>query len=326
MERELYIKCNKCNQMMKFDYYSNKFKCLQCHNTLNIEELASNDMFLNMDDNTNNFEIKKTLAINYQKEDFIKEVNKILKYKVLMPDCFLKFRKIKDKDIKLIYLPLILYDANIVTYSPNNENIFLYELNNMLFDEYTNFDKDTLDSLYPINLSDIIETSKLTSDLLVEKFKQNLVDILNSIQKEIRNILNNDIIMKTNNDNFEVIFLKEKIECILLPIYDFNIKYKKKIYHFAMNANIGKVSVKVPVDNIKLIIITILFLIIDIIFFYFGYLAKVIEKFGICISIIIFILEILLILCLYFFTKGINNSNDNKNKYSIKRNDITSKK
>lgn len=83
MERELYIKCNKCNQMMKFDYYSNKFKCLQCHNTLNIEELASNDMFLNMDDNTNNFEIKKTLAINYQKEDFIKEVNKILKYKVL---------------------------------------------------------------------------------------------------------------------------------------------------------------------------------------------------------------------------------------------------
>lgn len=128
----------------------------------------------------------------------------------------------------------------------------------MLFDEYTNFDKDTLDSLYPINLSDIIETSKLTSDLLVEKFKQDLVDILNSIQKEIRNILNNDIIMKTNNDNFEVIFLKEKIECILLPIYDFNIKYKKKIYHFAMNANIGKVSVKVPVDNIKLIIITIL--------------------------------------------------------------------
>ena len=141
MGRELYTKCNKCNQLMKFDYYSNKFKCLQCHNTLNIEELASNDMFLNMDDNTNNFEIKKTLAINYQKEDFIKEVNKILKYKVLMPDCFLKFRKIKDNDIKLIYLPLILYDEleyhnllfhhtayELIVRCDENENLLVLEV------------------------------------------------------------------------------------------------------------------------------------------------------------------------------------------------------
>ena len=189
----------------------------------------------------------------------------------------------------------------------------------MVFDEYTSFDNETLNSLYPIDLYSNVEELSAKSEIIIEKFNMKFDDILNSIQSKAKDILIDTIKLDLDaKENFDVIFLKQNFQCILLPIYDCNIRYNKNDYHLSMNASTGKISIKVPVDNTKLFIILVLFLAIDIIFFYLSHLARMIEEYCIGISIGLFITQILMILFLYLFTKDSRNDKY-KNKYYISK-------
>ncbi|MBQ8472982.1 MAG: hypothetical protein IJ501_05715 [Bacilli bacterium] len=319
MERRLCIKCNECQKLMDFDYYANKFIC-KCNNKYGLEDLADKNKIIIINDNQPTFKIDKKLNINFSKDFFVSELKHQFKYKPLAPDCFLSLKKQKNLNVKLNYIPLILYETKCaIFFNDKDEKISLYKISNMIFDEYTNFDNEVLSSLYPIDLHEKTEEQGLITDSLVEEFNMKFDDIINSIQIKVKEKLNYNVKLDTNsNKNFDMIFLNETYQCILLPIYDCNMNYKNKVYHLSMNANTGKVSVKFPIDNIKLFIITILFLVIDIVFFYLSHLLGVIEEFCIGISIGIFIIQLLLIWCMYFLTIGSSVGN-RKNKYHIKK-------
>ena len=320
MKREICIKCNKCFSMMSFNSFSNSFVCPKCQDILKLDKINNKTNFKIIDDIDNNFENKKVLPINFSKEDFISKLKIAFKYKKLAPNCFFKFNKYKDSDIKLIYIPLILYESECIVYFDNQkEKNSLYKISNMVFDEYTSFDKETLNSLYPIDLYSNVEELSAKSEIIIEKFNMKFDDILNSIQSKAKDILIDTIKLDLDaKENFDVIFLKQNFQCILLPIYDCNIRYNKNDYHLSMNASTGKISIKVPVDNTKLFIILVLFLAIDIIFFYLSHLARMIEEYCIGISIGLFITQILMILFLYLFTKDSRNDKY-KNKYYISK-------
>ena len=64
---------------------------------------------------------------------------------------------------------------------------------------------------------------------------------------------------------------------VLLPVWILNIKYKDKIYHFAMNGQTGKMVGEIPVDTKKLILCILInfiaiFLIVFIVMFVGGFL------------------------------------------------------
>lgn len=318
MERNIGIKCRLCNKTMKFDYYANKFIC-KCNNKYSLNEVSKNDMFYIENDFKNILGSKKILNINYQKEEFIKEIKEKLKHKSVIPDSFLKLNKINKDDIKTIYVPLLLCNFKCAILLKDEKENYLYEIKNMIFDEYTNFDNEVLNSLYPIDLYDDSLEQGMINNYEIKELKVDFLDIEKSIQEEAKEKIKENLKLDINiSEILDIIILQEDINCIYLPIYDFNIVYKNKNYHLAMNANTGKVSIKVPVFKTKLVVISIFFIIIDIIFFYLSNLIKLEEKACLVISFLIFIIELLTIICLYF--KNDNNLNfNNKNKYLIKR-------
>lgn len=318
MERELCIKCSNCQGLMKYDYYANKFKCKGCKNIIHLKEIDKNDIVI-VNNKENNLVFDKSLSINFSEKSFLDEVKNALKYKVLVPDSFLKLKKLDESDINLIYIPLIKYSCKCIISFNDEEEISLYEINNMIFDEYANFDLDTLKSLYPVDLDSKLEEVK--EDCFIDK--NNIDDIiLLSIQDKVKKYLDSDI---NSNKDFDILFLNEKIECILLPIYDYKINYNNKDYHFTMNANTNKFVSFYPIDNKKIILILTFFLIIDIIFFYLSSLARMIEVFCLLISILIFVIQILIILCIFFLT--VNNENEiNIKKFNIKKSNLDLKK
>ena len=82
----------------------------------------------------------------------------------------------------------------------------------------------------------------------------------------------NTLIEKENSNNIEVIDTKY----VFLPVFVLNIKYKDKIYHFAMNGQTKKLVGEIPVDSTKLILLIIgvfvlSFVILLLIFMIMGY-------------------------------------------------------
>ena len=79
----------------------------------------------------------------------------------------------------------------------------------------------------------------------------------------------------------EYTFGKKEVQCnnvnllnneyVLLPVWVLNIKYKDKIYHFALNGQTGKMVGEIPVDKKKLwlmiiIVFVISFVILSLLF------------------------------------------------------------
>ena len=84
-----------------------------------------------------------------------------------------------------------------------------------------------------------------------------------------------------------------------------------------MNSTTGKISLKVPVDNIKMVVILAVFLIVDIFLFIISSMLDLLEQFTFTMAILLFVMELFGLICMYIFTK-IYESDDNKNKYHIK--------
>ena len=73
-------------------------------------------------------------------------------------------------------------------------------------------------------------------------------DSLDYLKKEMSKY--NTIIVKENTNDLII----NNTKYILLPVYVLNIKYKDKIYHFAMNGESSKLVGEIPIDKKKLVI------------------------------------------------------------------------
>ena len=162
MHKELYVKCPKCSSEIKFNYYIKKFKCSKCNSVLELNDLNSQK--------------------NFSKNAFLKELQETLKGKII-PKCF---KKINEDDLKLIYVPLIIYNAKFIIDDDNKYS--LYEINNMALTEFTDFDDLTLKSLFPIDIDSNIDNQDFEiDDYLILKFnkeKEKMLDLIESRVKE----------------------------------------------------------------------------------------------------------------------------------------------
>ena len=303
MQRKLYIKCDKCSKTLKFDNYAKRFICYDCNNRIPLSEVNEKNSFIEENisfDET--LKHAKMLPIVFTKEDFLTMLKHKLKNKVFAPDSFLKIKKYIAQNVNVINLPLILYECECACYNEEEQDYKIYRIENMIYDEYLKFNREVLNSLYPIDVNMV--SNEVLED---NNFNIDYQDVLTSIHEKVQN----------DFDKKEVIFLEEKIECIVLPIYDCNVKYKNKEYHLSMNSTTGKISLKVPVDNTKMVVILAVFLIVDIFLFIISSMLDLMEQFTFTMAILLFVMELFGLICMYIFTK-IYESDDNKNKYHIK--------
>ena len=212
------------------------------------------------------------------KEDAIAAFKSIGKGRPLMPSVFSDPKNIND--MKGVYIPFWIYDYDVdglvhidakrVTshvsggYQVTKTDVYdciregKMSYTKVPVDGSTHFDDDIMDSIEPFDYNDLKEfTYSYLSGFLAEKYdvdgeqakeraefrtKNSTIDILKDDVKGYtsKNVSSSDIKCK-----------QIKRDYILIPVWMLNIKYKDKLYKFAMNGQTGKMVGNIPVDKKK---------------------------------------------------------------------------
>jgi len=212
------------------------------------------------------------------KEDAIEAFKKIGKGRPLMPKVFSDPKNIND--MKGVYIPFWIYDLKVdgsinvdakrVTsyrsgdYMVTKTDIYdVVRAGNMTYnkiptDGSTHFDDDIMDSIEPFDYNDLKEFSySYLSGFLAEKYDVSSEDASVRAKERAKNstidVLKSDVkgytstFVKSSNLNINM----TKDDYILIPVWMLNIKYKDKLYKFAMNGQTGKMVGNIPVDKKK---------------------------------------------------------------------------
>lgn len=227
----------------------------------------------------------KIILFKQKKVDALEALKKILKKRPLIPKGFNDLKNIQE--IEGLYVPFWLYSctnqANLkadctktITWSDSRyiyKKISYYNVEregklsfiNVPNDAAIRFDDNIMNAIEPFDYQELIDfnTSYLagyvsekydvSKDQAYENLKERIeTDSLNYLNQELINYDTINIKTKTNDINIL------DIKYCLLPVWVLNLKYKDKIYHFAINGQSGKLVGEIPVSTSKLIITSIL--------------------------------------------------------------------
>lgn len=221
------------------------------------------------------------IPFKYKKEDAILKFKEICKGRPLLPKNFNDINNISD--MEGLYVPFWLYNlsnkarltANCTKVSTRMDSKYIYtntsyykvDREGILFfesvpnDAALRFSDKIMNAIEPFDYNELkeFETSFLAG-FLSEKYDVSKEDAYKNIKERIeedsKKYLEQDIIgyntidLLDNTNNIEIL----KTKYVLLPVFVLNIKYKDKIYHFAMNGQTGKLVGEIPVDKKKLLI------------------------------------------------------------------------
>ena len=241
------------------------------------------------------------IPFKYTKEDAIESFKKFHKGKILMPKAFNDKKNINE--MTGIYIPFWLYDVEVdgditaicnrVTTYSDSEYIYTktdtykalrsgdVNFSKVPVDGATRFDDSIMNSIEPFDYKDLKEFSySYLSGFLADKYDVSKEDAYNvakmRVDKSFENILRQDIkgyssvIVKDRN----IISNNTNSKYCLLPVWMLNIKYKDKIYPFAMNGQTGKMIGDYPVDKKKAVLLGIgvfvLCMLISVLLFFIG--------------------------------------------------------
>lgn len=266
--------------------------CVYCKNTAILKDKLQDEFSPNF-----------VIPFKNTKEDAIKAFKKLGKGRLLMPKEFNKEKNIQE--MSGIYIPFWLYDFDIngiveadckrITswrsgnYRYTKTDTYLVtrggslSFNNVPVDGSKRFQNDIMNSIEPFDYNDLKHFNySYLSGFLSEKYDVNKDDAI----IEGNNRAKNSFIEKMKDDirgYTTVVPVKDSINLnntnsnyVLLPVWMLNIKYKNKIYTFAMNGQTGKLIGNIPIDVKKAILFWLLIFILTFaIVFCFCYLSKV---------------------------------------------------
>lgn len=225
------------------------------------------------------------------KDDAIKAFKDVTKGKILMPKAFKDEKNIQK--ITGVYIPFWAYDftgngemsfnASDVRHWSDTRYHYTetrnykstvsghLEYEKVLADASTRFDDDLMDSLEPFDLKKLEKYNHAyLSGFLSEKYDVSEEDgvprasqrAMNSSVSMLKSAVKHQMSTVADN-NFNL--KKTASNYILLPVWMVNIKYKEKMYTFAMNGENGKIVGNIPVDTGKAILVAIIVFIISFI-------------------------------------------------------------
>ncbi len=288
MINELKIKCD-CNSLMEYDSYANKFICPKCHKRYTIKEIDGKEVIV-----TNSRKAYKMNQV-YNKEDFLKKIKTKVKKTILVPK---EFSKLDNLNINELEIYLVSYNAKFII-----DNT-IYELNNLIIDDYLDLDSNIINLLYPIDYNGNFQEIDYN------------IDNFNELEKISHEYLK-DLVNNTN-----ILYLKEEYKVFIYTIYDLEIIYKNNKYHLAMNSYNSKMYMEIPIAKYKFILITLFFLIIDILFFIFIRKEEIYYTFSLILTLIMFLIELISLISLYNLSRVKYQELSSKNKVIINKKNI----
>lgn len=269
--------CKNCGAEIIADHTVTATFCVYCGSTAILKEKIDSGRAPDL-----------IIPFKNTKESAAKAFENLTKGKPLMPK---KFKELKNiEKISGVYIPFWAYDitgdgsitfdcSDVSTWSDSEyryEKTSNYETtveghfdyDKVLADGSSRFRDDLMDSIEPFNFKELKEYNHAyLSGFLAEKYD---IDEDKSLKRAIdrsmktcinlsdREINHNNTSVSKNNINL----VKKKTSYIMLPVWMVNIKYKDKIYTFAMNGQTGKMVGNIPVGIKETIIMGLIIFIV----------------------------------------------------------------
>ena len=135
-------------------------------------------------------------------------------------------------------------------------------------DGSTRFDNALMNTIQPYDYKELVPYNHAyLAGFLAERYdvegNDTIKEVEPNILNDVKNMFKQDATMygpnKINSNTLKT--TNHSIEYVLLPVYMVNVKYMGKMYTFAMNGQTGEFIGNIPVDKIKLTIITVSLLI-----------------------------------------------------------------
>lgn len=221
----------------------------------------------------------KIITFKYNKEEAIDKFRELCKGRKLMPNDFDNLQNIQD--MEGLYVPFWLYNCeneahleadcrNTSTWSDSryvNTKTDFYKVdvdgilcfNNVPNDAASRFDDKIMHAIEPYDYKEFKDFNKsYLAGYISEKYDVLQDEAYKVACKRIDEDGKKYLFNKINGystkfiKNYQSSLSLLNNDYVLLPVWVLNIKYKDKIYHFALNGQTGKMVGEIPVDKKKL--------------------------------------------------------------------------
>lgn len=284
--------CPNCGAQIVADPNVSTTSCVYCKNTTILKSKLQGE-----------FNPNYVIPFRHTKEDAISAFKKLGKGKILMPKAFNDKKNIQE--MSGIYIPFWLYnyDANglveadckrITTWRSGNyrytkTDTYLatrggsMKFENIPVDGSKRFQNDIMNSIEPFDYKDLKEFNySYLSGFLSEKYDVTKEEAMNESALRAKNSFIEE--MKKDIKGYNtVVPAKDSVNLnntgnyyVLLPVWMLNIKYKDKIYTFAMNGQTGKMIGNIPIDKKKAVILWLIVFALTFLIMFAIYYFKVI--------------------------------------------------
>lgn len=267
-------RCESCGAEIIADEQTAATFCVYCGNTAILKSKLSGV-----------FTPDKIIPFKQDQEAPKTAFKGLSKGRPLMPKDFNSEKNIEK--IKGVYIPFWLYDLNvsgdidmmgeIVTTWTRGDTHYTktdkykvvrggtMDYEKIPVDGSSRFDNDIMNSIEPFNFNELIPYNHAyLSGFYAEKYdeegevslKEASDRALNSTKDKLKNDATRYTTKVITGDNLVV--KETSKEYAMLPVYMVNVKYKDKIYIFAMNGQTGEFIGNIPLDKTKTIIYSVI--------------------------------------------------------------------
>lgn len=266
--------CKDCGAQIVADEQTSATFCIYCGNTAIMKHKLEGK-----------FKPDYIIPFKKTKEEAIEAFKNLSKGRPLMPKEFNNEANIQK--IRGVYIPFWLYDVlvdgnleGVATkvsswtsgdYRYTNTKTFkLYRdgyLNfyNVPADGSSRFDDDIMNTIEPFDYKDLEPFNHAyLSGFLAEKYDVESDEMFKTVGQRTLNTSTNTM-LEEKNEFFDtksvtvnnLVAKQVKKKYVLLPVWMVNVKYKDKLYIFAMNGQTGEFIGNIPIDKVKAVFYTI---------------------------------------------------------------------
>lgn len=279
--------CPDCGAEIVADDTTTATFCVYCGNTSIIKDKLKGE-----------FKPSKIIPFKTTKEQAINAFKQIKKGKIFAPKEFNNEENIQK--ITGVYIPFWVYDCDtqgdieidatkVRTWIAGNYNYTKTDYyrvrrsGNMKFDNVpvdgsSKFNDDMMDSVEPFDYKDLKEFDmSYLSGFLSENYDITKENASIRMKQRVENTTINELKSTVGHyttskiRNADVKIDTREIEYMLLPVWMLNIKFKDKLYLFAMNGQTGKMIGDIPIHKGKLAIIWLISFIVMVLIASIGY-------------------------------------------------------
>lgn len=269
------------------------YNCLDCNSNFAFSKELEECPFcfsknINKKEYLENMELKNYLAFKISKEQAIANYKKDVKFKLLSPFVFRKFKNLYK--MQAIYLPFFRYDLSIdgeisfngcdvepiVKDNKNYNEIKKYivkfnghfDYEKLIINPNSKFSNEIVDHVLPFDFSEIeVYSDDILDDAMISNFDLSQEDIFGRAKNRA---MNSSILLMKDLVNYKKKNVKENNmgitttnkDIVLLPFYIMPFNYKNRNYYYVVNGQTGKSYCEFPIGVLETVIFGVVLFIV----------------------------------------------------------------